>query len=1115
MYTSCFADRIRRTIALWIVLFILQPFIFARSVQQKGTEESRKLEAGRSIERELAAGQSHIYEVALTAGQYLKVIVEQRGINLAVTTVGPDGEEMFTIDGNETKQGAEEVSIAAESTNVYKLRVAASQKASPASYEIRVVEMRAATQREQALHAVRVLATAARKLRIAGKYDEALSVSQRSLAINEKAFGPEHPNVASALIALSIIYLQKGDYGQAETGCLRALAIREKALGSEHPLVASVLSNLANVYNRKGDYARARPLYLRVLAFQEKSLGPEHLDITLTLNNLAIIYIEEGDYDSAKSLYVRALDIQEKALPPEHLDIAVTLHNLAIAYSEVGDYVRAEPLYLRALAISEKVFGPEHPDIAATLGSLAILYNERGDYDKAESLYLRVLAVQEKALGPEHPAVASALNNLATLYNELGNYSKVEPLHLRALAIREKAFGPEHPNVAVTLNNLANLYYNEGDYARAEPLYLRALAIREKMMGQEHPVVASTLGNMANLYNEKGDYTRAESLHLRTLAIHEKALGQDHPNVAVTLNKLANLYREKGDYARAISHQSRAVLVSERNVERNIAIGSERQKLAYLATLSGEFNNVLTLHTRYMPDDAAGLRLALSTILQRKGRALDAMTDVIAALRRRLNPQDQSLLDQLAAARKSQAKLVLDGPGNKKPADHQNEIKQLEAKVDNLEDQISRHSVEFRAQSQPVTLEKIQAVLPPNAALVEFAVYNSVNSKKSSTENQFTETRYVAYVLGRQGEARWIDLGEARAIDDAVTLLRESLRDPGRKDVRQRARTVDEKVMRPVRRLLGQTSRVLLSPDGSLNLIPFAALVDEHNRYLVSRYSFTYLTSGRDLLRLQEKLPATHRPIIIANPDFGQRTSASTGSDSDGRRWVDFSKAYFEPLPGTQGEARALQSIFPDAQILTGQKATEAAVKQAAAPPVLHLATHGFFLEDVYFGSQPRESRGLIKTKVQERQLENPLLRSGLALAGANARRSGDDDGILTALEASGLNLWGTRLVILSACDTGVGEVRNGNGVFGLRRALMLAGSETQVMSLWPVSDEGTRDLMIEYYKGLKRGEGRTEALRQVQLKMLASRKQQHPYYWASFIQSGEWANLDGVRKER
>jgi CHAT domain-containing protein len=234
-----------------------------------------------------------------------------------------------------------------------------------------------------------------------------------------------------------------------------------------------------------------------------------------------------------------------------------------------------------------------------------------------------------------------------------------------------------------------------------------------------------------------------------------------------------------------------------------------------------------------------------------------------------------------------------------------------------------------------------------------------------------------------------------------------------------------------------------------------------------------------------------------------KRQSVTTGAD--------LSEVYFAPLGGTAQEAQAIKSLFAEATVLTDTQATESELKRVAAPRILHIATHGFFLTDVA-GSSSDASE--IKTRAirASTKIENPLLRSGLALAGANLHKSGNDDGILTALEASGMNLWGTKLVTLSACDTGLGEIKNGEGVYGLRRAFVLAGTETLVMSLWPVSDYVTREIMTAYYRGLKQGQGRGEALRQVQLSMLKQKGREHPFYWASFIQSGEWANLEGKR---
>ncbi|HEY9284886.1 MAG TPA: CHAT domain-containing protein, partial [Pyrinomonadaceae bacterium] len=363
------------------------------------------------------------------------------------------------------------------------------------------------------------------------------------------------------------------------------------------------------------------------------------------------------------------------------------------------------------------------------------------------------------------------------------------------------------------------------------------------------------------------------------------------------------------------------------------------------------------------------------------------------------------------------------------------------------------------------------------------------------------------------------------------------LSNPRRADARRLARAADELIMRPVRKELGDTRRLFLSPDGALNLIPFGALVDERERHLVEDYSITYLTSGRDLLRLSAKAESRQGALVLADPTFdlgAPRADAAQNTNApaaQGRRSLDFAGALFSRLPGTEGEARALGATVPGVKVLTGAQASEGALKAVSGPSVLHVATHGFFLPD-----RPRADVALTRGTVAGDAApagENPLLRSGLALAGANTGRAADgEDGVLTALEAAGLDLWGTKLVVLSACETGVGQVENGEGVYGLRRALVLAGAESQVMSLWQVSDDATRDLMIDYYKRLQAGEGRTEALRQVQLSMLRSGAREaagaqrglagqagqqppptagdrsHPFYWASFIQSGEWRGL-------
>lgn len=1029
--------------------------------------EPRILKLGEPIERELSGGQSHTYQLTLSAGQFLHAVVEQRGIDVAVTLFGPDGKKLIEVDSQNGAQGPEPVKWIVQAAGLYQIDVRSLEsKAKPGRYEIKLIELRAPTNQDRDLVAADQAYREAESLSSKGQFNQAIPLAERSLAGREKALGAEHEDVALALNLLAILYYAGADFARAEPLFRRALALFEKLRGDQDQYVATVINNLASLYMAK------------------------------------------------------------------------------------GDYTQAEPLFRRALAVKEKEFGLEHPQTINSLNNLAGLYRSKGDYAQAEPLYRRALAVAEKSLGAGHPNAGLLLQGLGMLYAAQNDYTQAEPLFRRALAIFEKAVGAEHPANALPLGSLASLYRVKGDYAQAELFSRRALAIFEKVLGNEHADVAISLDNLAMIYLDKGDYTQAEPLFQRALAIFEKSLGAQHPSTARSLNNLAGFYETRGDVGRAVNLRARAQEIEERNIALNLAAGSERQKLAYLKTLAKETGHSIGLHVRLASTDAAARDLALTAILQRKGRVLEALNDGLEALRRRAAPQDRALLDQLKEARAQLARLVLSGQQRVSAAEHRQALKHWEENVEKLEAEISNRSAEFRMQAQPVTIAAVQAAIPSDAALIEFYRYDYRQ-----------ESRYVAYILRQRGEAQWIELGEAQAVDDTVNKLRQALRDKTRADVKQLARAVDEKVMQPVRALLGKTRRVLIAPDGALNLLPFAALMDEKGHYLVRHFEFSYLTSGRDLLRLQIEHPHKQAALVVASPDFGDEVNTDNAREriltyrpgakaetSDGGVLTAY---YFPPLDGTSGEAQALKVMMTDATVLTQAQATEAALKQVSSPRILHIATHGFFLEDQKpVAGEERLLRPVGGEMLPLGRIENPLLRSGLALAGANRLKSGDDDGILTAQEAAGLDLWGTKLVVLSACDTGVGEVKNGEGVYGLRRALVLAGSETQVMSLWPVSDKATRDLMIEYYRRLLKGEGRSAALRAVQLQMLkakaavdddedrllvaksqqdkdrilktkngkksgekaAPKDYSHPYYWASFIQSGEWANLDGKR---
>ena len=397
-----------------------------------------------------------------------------------------------------------------------------------------------------------------------GRYAEAEPLYKRSLNIREKALGPEHPDVGQSLNDLASLYRAQDRYAEAEPLYKRSLNIREKALGPKHPDVGQSLNDLASLYRDQDRYAEAEPLYKRSLAISEKALGPEHPDVATSLNELAALYRAQGRYAEAEPLLKRSLAISEKALGPEHPDVATSLNNLAALYQDLGRYAEAEPLYQRTVSIFEKALGPDHSDVGQSLINLAALYQDLGRYAEAEPLYQRTVSIFEKGLGPEHRDVGRALNNLASLYRTQGRYAEAEPLLKRSLAIREKVLGPEHRDVCQSLNNLALLYRAQGRYAEAEPLYRRALAIYEKAPGPEHADVGRSLHNLAELYRAQGLDSKAEPLYKRSLAIYEKALGSEHRDVGRSLNDLASLYRDQDRYAEAEPLYKRSIAVYEK-----------------------------------------------------------------------------------------------------------------------------------------------------------------------------------------------------------------------------------------------------------------------------------------------------------------------------------------------------------------------------------------------------------------------------------------------------------------------------------------------------------------------------------------------------------------------
>ncbi len=998
-----------------------------------------------------------------------------------------------------------------------------------------------------------------RQLHRENRLDDAIKVARQALEVTEKTFGPEHPNTAVSLDYLALLYHSQGRYDDAEPLYKRALAIREKARGPEDPDTVTSMNDLAVNYRRQGRYNAAEPILKKALELREKACGPNHPDVALSLNNLAIVYRLQGRYSDAEPLYMRALKIDEKALGPEHPDTAWDMSNLADVYQEQGRYSEAELLYRKALAILEKPDCQNDNDCARFMNNLALFYQLQGRYSDAEPLFEKALEIRKKVLGPDHPGTATIMSNLAALYYHQGDLSKAMKLEKTALDIREKALGPEHPFVAGNLNLLAIIDICQGHYSEAEPLLKRALAIQEKTLGPEHPVIGTSLNGLALLYMKQGLYAKAEPLFRQALTIEEKALGQNNPDLSVILSNLTSLLVASGRPADALPLMQRALSIDDRTISDVFTFTTEREKFAFLVTVQNHYEYFMNLVIQQLKERPEALTAGLNGVLRRKGIVLDALSRERSALMESEKPEVKALYGKLQTLTSLISSLSLAGPGKTSMEEYRSRLKALESERDSLEKEITASSGAYAQQKRTRAADctAVAEKLPAGSALVEYLCISMLDFKATGTQGRWRKNRYFAFVLtssqgagttsGCAGSPQLVDLGEASVIDEAVKEFRAEMmrtrtlwenqilnESEAEKRLDEKGRHLYDLVILPIRKAIGERTTLFLAPDADLNLIPFGALQDETGRYLVEKYCLYYLSSGRDLLRFGEKAENNGETVIIANPDFdmkaserevavGERPGSDDASAMRGiTRSADLTVFSWSPLPGTKTEAEVIAKTLQGERIreYEGRSALEEMLKRLRSPRRIHIATHGFFLEDQAEPSLHESDMQMPHSGVSgELQagtsvtIENPLLRSGFALAGANRLGreqipEGRDDGILTALEISGIPLRGTELVVLSACDTGLGEVHRGEGVFGLRRAFQLAGVRTLVMSLWSVPDIETQELMKSFYMRLKKGDTKASALREACLAMMKERREKygaaHPFFWAPFICVGE-----------
>jgi CHAT domain-containing protein/tetratricopeptide (TPR) repeat protein len=976
------------------------------------------------------------------------------------------------------------------------------------------------------------------------RYADSERFYKGALAINVKNFGPANPAVAINLNNLGLLYTMQARFAEAEPLYRRALAIDQKAYGDENPHVAITLNNLGLMYTQEAHYAEAEPLFKQALAIDQKA-GLNSSAIATDIHNLAALYELEGHQSQSEDLYKRALTIYEKQLGPDHPNVAETLGRLSQLYSDQGLYGDAEPPLKRSLAIYEKVFGQENLSVATSMSDLGLLYVYQSRGAEAEPLLKQSLAIREKTLGPDHPQLASAMYRVAYLYEAESRDSEAEPLLKRALAIHVKELGEESRPVGADVSLLGVVCIHEGRNSEAETYLKRAVEVVSKSIGPETREMASTLTDLAGMYQGEGKYADAEPLYKRAQTIFEKVLGAGQPEIYTNLFNLTGVYEALGRYDEANSYIERGLALIRRRFEYNFSYMSEKDRLQFLASVHGVFPAYFSFAVARHDHDPAAAGKMFDLVLWEKG----IVGTSVSALRARVAASGDSeavkLMDDLTAKKSEAAQLATSRP----PGWVELQSK-LDAEANEFEQQLARHvsGVGEQKNLAAATWQEVQKSLKPGEAAVEIVRYQFHDGK-----NWTNTYRYAALVVTlRASTPSLIVLGDAKKLESTpisnyrtnVALTRGVSAEPVPGEASTpgsgagNTTAAYDAFWKPLEPALAGVKRVYVSPDGVLNQIPVSLFADASGKMLLEKYELRYVNSTKDLLRASSA-SSSKSAVLLGNPKFDLTesderavlaqlniaagkpspvasltpapvASVSPSPAASGQRSADRRGGALIPLPGTQVEVDAIDKLLKDSgwQVTpyTGDHALEEVVERLRNPRVVHFATHGFFLTDQDLTQKSQGSRSNSGAVT----LQDPMLRSGLFFAGANRVETGGtpiagiEDGVLTAYQASQLNLQGTELVVLSACETGLGEQSNGEGVFGLRRGLQEAGADAVMMSMWSVPDRETQELMALFYAKWLSGLDKPEALRQAQLKEREVVRQRYnkdlPFYWGAFV---------------
>lgn len=912
--------------------------------------------------------------------------------------------------------------------------------------------------------------------------------------------------------------LKSADFQTALDMAVQAKNTAYEKYGKQHKNYAISLNDLGLLLRHLGKYNEAKPLYEEALSIKKNLYGIKHPNYATSLNNLAGLLVELDKYEEAEPMYSEAIDIYENSLGVGHYNYINSKFSLGKLYHKKGDFSKAEQLYRETIPKKKEILGESHPDYSNSLSNLASLLRTIGNYQESMKLYNEALQLKAKVFGTEHPYYIATLTNLASLHTDMKNYNEAEPLYLEALDLQGKVLGKGHPDYSLTLNSLAGLYNNIGEYDKAEPLFKEAMDIRKEMLGEDNPKYAKSLDDMANLYFSKNNFKKAEQLLLKALQTRKSALGEKHPDYITTVKNLALLYLEQSRFSDAAPYFEELTSTRYTQVQNNFAYLSNKEKEKYWNMFKKEFDMYYTFALKYYSTKPSLTGEAYNNHLLTKGILFSSNVQVRDNI---LNSPNKSLIkkyNRWLNLKQELGKLYL--LSNEERQSNISEIKKMEEEANLLEKELSVESDVFSKErkSRKVTWKDIQDQLSGDEAAIEFVAFNFYQDKHF-TDDKF----YMALVI--DDTCKFPHLVEIGTEDDISIMLESNLSNSNISDYildKSVSKDLYNTLWKPVGNFLEQKKTIHVSVAGIINKISIGSLIDLENNYLLEKYDLHFINSTRSLVTKEKDKINVNRALIYGGIDYdvepskmreaavkynedlleSKLDSSMLSVSQSNDKWIQT----WRFLEGTNTEATELQLLMEDhgwdARLLSGYKANEESFKSLSgnSPGVLHIATHGFFFEEK---SVPAPIDFFNKARKNGDDIVNPMYRSGIILAGANhvwkgnTTPKGVEDGILTSYEVANTNLSETGLVVLSACETGLGDIKTGEGVYGLQRAFQLAGVNSLIMSLWTVPDKETIELMKKFYSYWFEMGDEYAAFQKAQLEMS---EEHDPFYWAAFI---------------